>query len=88
MHWILNNSMCSVTIAEQAIRKKIYGSYEIDDCVSCQIIQPIYDFNITNIDKVNIAYIILGSLWGISITRLIIKYINKEIVNIKDLFVL
>ena len=41
-HWGLNNDICSLTIAEEILSRKIYGDYNEDDCVTCKIIKPVY----------------------------------------------
>lgn len=89
LHWYLNDNMCVLTILEQNIRKKIYGNtHKKDDCFTCKIIEPIYDFNKS--DNQNefekIIYLITIMLWFGSLYKLYNSYNNGKITHIMDLF--
>ena len=85
IHWMLNDNTCILSIAEKKIREHLYGG-EIadDDCFTCRIINPIYDFKANNQDFSTIIYIITSVLWLISAGKLYNKYKNGEIKTIYD----
>jgi len=59
-----------------------------EDCFTCRLINPIFNFNKNNINISALLYIIVILLWFMSISRLMLKYKNGEIENYKDLFVI
>ncbi len=85
IHWILNQSVCSRTLTEQIMIKKIFGNADADDCVTCKIIQPIYDFKMNNKNRTGVIYAIVILLWTITASRLILKYKNGDLVSFSDL---
>lgn len=44
-HWAFNNDTCSLTILEEQIRKKINGEFKEEECFTCRIIKPFYNYN-------------------------------------------
>lgn len=79
LHWIFNNNICILTTIEKNLRKKIYGkNYKYQDCFTCKIIDPVFNFQKNNISSSKFIYIITICLWCISISKLFYKYrINK-----------
>ena len=89
LHWVLNDNTCALTVVERKLRKNINGAeYDDDDCITCKLIEPIYDFR-KNYDKFTIIiYMITTLLWGISVGKLVYKYNSSQITSFKDLFIL
>lgn len=86
-HWILNDNTCMLTIIERHLRKKIYGDkYKEDECFTCNLIEPVYNF-IDDYKVFNkLIYGVTLSLWLLSGIKLYMKY-NKGLINDwKDLF--
>ena len=88
MHWILNDNTCVFTIAERYITKELYGDYNEDECVTCKLVEPVYDFKNNYEQFENFIYGFTISLWLVSITKLYCKYEAGEIRHWKYLFLL
>lgn len=89
LHWVTNNNTCVLTLAERNIRKVISKEkVKDDDCFTCQLIEPIFDFTKNYETFSKITYILTILLWSISTGKLYSKYKNHEISKIKDLFVI
>lgn len=86
IHWITNNDICVLTALEKHIRKKLNKNLNKDDCFTCRIINPVFNFDKNYENKFN--YIILILLLFITLFKLYKKYKNKEIKNIYDVFIL
>ena len=85
LHWLMNDNNCSLTLIEKSLRKKLYGSHDLT-CFTCQLIEPVYDFN-KNFNKMTkILYIITILLIIISVYKMYNKYKNGEIKSILDIF--
>ena len=67
LHWITNNNQCLLTIIERSLKKKINGdNYNKNDCITCRIIEPVFDFRknykeYTNIGVSNLLIVILST---------------------------
>jgi hypothetical protein len=88
LHWLCNDNTCVLTIIERKLRTEMSedpASVE-DDCVTCKLIEPIYDFKKNHDGFTKIIYTITIVLWLISVSRLAYKYNNGEISSYKDLF--
>lgn len=84
-HWLMNDNNCSLTLIEKSLRKKIYGSSDLT-CFTCQLIEPVYDFN-KNFDRMTkLLYLITILLIFISIYKIYCKFKKGEIETILDLF--
>lgn len=85
LHWLMNDNNCSLTLIEKSLRKKLYGSSDLT-CFTCQLIEPVYDFN-KNFDRMTkILYIVTISLIILSTYKMYNKYKLGEIKTILDLF--
>jgi hypothetical protein len=86
-HWILNDNTCILTIIEKHLRKQIYGeTAKAEDCFTCRLIEPIYDFA-NNYDTLSkIIYVVTFSLWLFGVYRLYSKYQSGEIKSFYELF--
>lgn len=88
LHWICNDNTCILTIIERKLRKEIYGTYDENDCITCRLIEPVYDFRKNYKTYSVIIYTTTIILWLISVGKLYMKYKNGEITEFKDLFVI
>ncbi len=87
-HWYTNNNICALTLFEKEIRKKLNKNSNGDDCFTCKIIEPIYDFKKNNHHRTQTIYTITLLLWIVTLFKLYNKYRNKEITNFYDLFII
>lgn len=89
IHWICNDNTCVLTIIEKKLRRELEGgNYDKDDCITCRLIEPVYDFRKNNENFSKIIFTITLLLWSASLGRLIYKYNIGEITKFKDLFLL
>ena len=87
LHWVLNDNTCVLTLIEKNIREQLYGTKpEKDECFTCNLIEPIYDFKKNYQSMSTIIYIITFVLWSISVYKLYSKWHNGEIKTFSDLF--
>lgn len=84
LHWIVNDNTCFLTVVEKRLRKEVNG--EEGDCITCKLIEPVYDFKKNFQTFSVIIYSIAISLWLISVGRLYYRYRTGSIVEIRDLF--
>lgn len=86
MHWLLNNNTCALTLAERNLKKILYEDIDDDDCFTCKLIEPVYDFK-KNFESYSILiYVITIGLWLMSAGKLYYKYKTRQITNYLDLF--
>lgn len=85
LHWVTNNNTCVLTTTEKYLRNKKSKDDE-DDCLTCKLINPIFDFKKNHIDSSNFIYFITISLWFVSSFKLLHKYKSGKIKSSKDLF--
>ena len=86
MHWICQDNTCMVTLVEKYLRKKY--NYDNEDCITCKLIEPVYDFPKKYTKYNTLIYLIAGILLSLAIFKLSYKYYNGYIKNVKDLFVI
>lgn len=84
VHWIYQDNTCMITLVEKYFRKK----YNDSNCITCQIIEPIYDFPQTYKKYNTLIYGTVCVLMLIVISKLSYKYYSGGITKIKDLFVI
>jgi hypothetical protein len=85
-HWVLNNNMCALTLVEKKLREKITGTKNAHkECLSCKIIEPIYDFKNNYKERAIFIYTVTIILWLISASKLWKKYKSGEIKKFVDL---
>jgi hypothetical protein len=85
LHWLLNNNICCLTIAEKFIREKNYGiSIKEDDCFTYKLIAPIYDFNKDHESFSTFIYLLTTGLWVISVYNISNKICTNQINSIND----
>jgi hypothetical protein len=68
-HWITNSNKCALTMMEKDLRKKLYGTINENDCFTCQLITPVYDFNKNYDNMSNFIYFMAFFLWVVSIYK-------------------
>jgi hypothetical protein len=87
LHWATNNNTCALTIAEYYLREIITGKpVERQQCFMSRLIDPVYDFNKNNKDISIFLYIFSTALFGLSLSKLIMKRRSGEIKTWWDLF--
>ena len=87
LRWILNNNTCSLTALEEYMREKINGTkIEEQECFTCRLIKPVYDFKNNYQTWSVIIYVITISLWLTSVYKLYKKYKNGELKTFWDWF--
>lgn len=87
-HWILNDNTCVLTIIEKKIRKDYMNKTDDEDCITCKLIEPVYDFKKNYSQFTTIIYVITIILWLISVSRLVYKYRSGQIESFSDLIAL
>ena len=87
LHWMTNNNTCVLTTAEKYFRD-VKTKKEEEDCFTCRLINPMFDFRKNHINQSTFIYVITIGLWLISSGRLFSKYNNGEINNFAELFVI
>ena len=88
LHWVTNNDICALTLAEYYIRKKLYGEkVNGKDGFIAQIINPIFHFPNNNKDLDTQIHVVTFILFLISSYKLYRKVKNKEIKTWEDLFI-
>ena len=85
LHWVANDNNCALTLMEKKIREKIYGKVNKNDCFTCKIIEPIYDFKNNYKERATFIYSVTTLLWLISLYKLNKKYRDGKIKNFYDL---
>ena len=86
IHWICNDNTCILTIIERRLRKEIYGTNNDDDCITCRLIEPIYDFRANYATFSVFIYGITTLLWLISCGVIVYKYKIGELNRVQDIF--
>jgi hypothetical protein len=86
LHWICNDNTCVLTIIERQLRKQIYGKVDEDDCITCRLIEPVYDFRKNYKTFTKVIYTVTISLWFLSVGKLIYGYKTGDIGSFRDLF--
>lgn len=86
IHWICNDNTCVLTVIEKYLKKKIYGKVDEKECITCRLIEPVYDFK-KNYQTFSLSiYVITTFLWLITVGRLTYLYKTGQISSWKDLF--
>lgn len=88
LHWVCNDNTCVLTIIERNLRKQIYGKVDEEDCITCRLIEPVYDFRKNYATFTIIIYVITILLWLVSSGKLVFKYRSGNIKSITDLFII
>lgn len=85
-HWVMNDNTCVLSMMELHMRKKLGITVDKKDCFTCQLIDPIYEFNANNEDWSDCIYTFTIILWLIVVYKLYSMYEKGEINNIHELF--
>jgi len=87
LHWVMNDNTCVLTLVERQARKQALGdNYIEEDCITCKLIEPIYNFKNDYKTFNKLIYTVTIALWSVSIYKLASKYFNNEIHQWRDLF--
>ena len=86
-HWVINDNTCVLTLIERNIRKKMNGGKVNDeDCITCRLIEPVYDFRKNYKTFTIIIYTVTILLWLISTGKLVYRYNTGSITSFQDVF--
>jgi hypothetical protein len=86
IHWIANNNICALTVAEYYITEIVTGKpVEQQDSFFARLVEPVYDFKKNNQAEAIFIYSIALGLLGLSFGKLIMKKRNGEIKTWIDL---
>lgn len=86
LHWFCNDNTCILTVVEKYLKRKLYGKIDEEECLTCKLIEPVYDFRKNYAQFTVIIYTITILLWLISVGRMTYKYKSGEITSYIDLF--
>jgi len=86
MHWVFNDNTCALTLLEKQLKKTVYGEVDEDECFTCRLINPVYDFKKDYQTFSLIIYTTTISLWLISAGTLLYRYNTGIITSWTDLF--
>lgn len=87
-HWLLNNNVCILSEIETRIRTSMNNGVPVDrnDCFTCRLIDPIYEFTSTNYSYSDIIYVVTIGLWLFGLFRLMRNYNAGEFSSLIGLF--
>ena len=88
VHWVCNNDTCALTIGEKIVRKIVLNEKDNKNCITCKIIEPVYNFKKDNKKYKKIIYTITFGLWMITLLKLYYRYKIGYIKNIYNMFVI
>jgi len=86
LHWYTNNNTCVLTLMERKIKEKNNIKFDPNDCFTCKIIHPIYDFKKNYKQRSMFIYLITIILWLLTVRALYKKYDTGELCGIMELF--
>ena len=67
-HWITNANHCAVTYGERLIRDMTLTDNKEEECLTCQIIDPVFKFNSSQ--YIRLYYVGMTVLMAISFSKL------------------
>ena len=71
LHWIANNNTCALSTLEMYLKNKNFDQKNNrEDCFTCNIFDPIYDFRKNYNKFTTMIYLITLLLWLIGIRKL------------------
>lgn len=86
LHWVLNNNVCALTLAEFKIREYINGGpVDRNQCFMARLMDPIYDFKKNNNNRRFFLYTSMILLWSLSCYKLYSMKVSGQIKTIMDL---
>lgn len=85
LHWLMNNNTCALTIFEKFLRKKLNNDYDENNCFTCKLIEPVYDFKNNYETFSKIIYLGTIILWLIALGKLYYKWRTGLIKSWSDL---
>lgn len=84
LHWVTNNNTCCLTVTEKFLRN-VKTDKDAQECFTCKLIEPIYDFKKNHEAQSAIIYVITIILWIISVSKLGYKIKSGEINSLRTL---
>lgn len=87
-HWFADDNMCVLTMLEKKFRTYVYGEEyaKPEDCFSCRLIEPVYDFNKNFTELQNLLYVATICLWVGTMYKLYLNYKTGKLCSFSDLF--
>lgn len=85
LHWVTNDNTCVLTTIEKYARN-VTTKDEEDECFTCRLINPVFDFRKNNIDQTAFIYTATITLWIIAVIKLSWKYKTGELRTFRDMF--
>lgn len=86
IHWVCNDKTCVLCIMEQKFRSKVLDDDDPQNCVTCKVIHPIYEFKRKYQKHSTVIYAMTILLWVCSMAHLGLKYRDGEIDGFLSLF--
>lgn len=85
LHWVVNDNTCFLSTMEVYIRKQLKMEVDKNNCFTCMLVNPIYNF-VSDFNKWSaIIYAITFCLWLISVYKLLNGFVTKKINNFNEL---
>ncbi len=86
-HWLLNDNTCVLSTIETKIREKMNGGIPVNrnECFTCGLIDPIYDFRSNYDTHSNMIYLITILLWFVSLGKLYSRCKSGEVASFYDI---
>lgn len=84
-HWYMNDNTCVLSLIEMELRKKLNMPVNKNDCFTCQLIDPVYEFNAHRDEWSELIYIVTTGFWLITVYKLYCMYDRGEINTMHDL---
>ena len=85
VHWICQDNTCMITVVEKYLRKQYLGETD-EDCISCKLIEPVYDFPKIWSNYRTLIYVVTCGLLTVAISKLGLKYYRGDITKFSNLF--
>lgn len=86
-HWVSGDNTCAITLVERGVRRSQQGDkYDDDSCLSCKVIEPVFDFP-KYFPKYYKTIIGIGLiLWTFSAIKMYNKFKLGDIKGWRDIF--
>lgn len=88
VHWICGDNTCVLSLVERQVRKRAFNDENPENCYTCQLIEPVYDFRKKYDCIANAAYTVFIGLWIMSMCNLFNRYRTGIITSYTDLFII
>lgn len=86
IHWLCNDRTCVLCIGEQMFRSKVLGDDDPENCISCHLIHPVYEFKEKYKKHGDMIYGIVIFLWITTLVNLGMRYKKGNIDGFCSMF--